>query len=445
MESSTPPSHTEQAAYRKVSWRLIPFLFLCYILAYLDRVNVGFAKLQMGAEPWFSDAVYATGAGIFFLGYFLFEVPSNVILHRIGARIWIARIMITWGLISSAMLFADSPTLFYTLRFLLGVAEAGFFPGIILYLTYWYPSERRARMIAGFMTAVALAGVVGGPVSGWILTHLDGAWAMKGWQWLFLLEGLPSVLVGLVCLRYLDDRPSQAQWLDAEERRLIERRLEEDERAKASAGKNGERLSDAFSSPSVWLFAAVYFGAVIGLYGVSFWLPTIFAQILEQDAWHVGLVYAIPWAVAAVGMVLVGRHSDISGERRWHVALPAMIAALALAASTLPGIGPVAAIFALTLATTGIMATLSCFWTLPTAILSGTAAAAGIAWINSLGNLAGYFGPELVNVVKTAHSMEAALLVLALCLLGAGTLVLAITRGPSPSPGLAEASEKAGP
>lgn len=424
--SSTPAAEDafSAATYRKVALRLIPLLFVCYILAYLDRVNVGFAKLGMKVEPWFSDAVFATGSGIFFIGYFIFEVPGNIILHRVGARLWIARIMIGWGIVSALMSISSSPASFYTLRFLLGVAEAGFFPGIILYLTYWFPREHQARMVALFMTAVTLAGVFGSPLSGWLLQVSDGWHGLKAWQWLFIIEGLPSVLVGACVPFLLTDRPEKAAWLSAAEKRLLHDRLEAEERVKAAQGHHNHRASDAFKSSQVWLCCFIYFGIVVGLYGASFWLPQIVENTFTKDKWQIGLYSAIPWGVAAVGMVLVGRHSDRTGERRRHIGLSALIAAVAFAISGLPGLPPVLVMVALAIAITGVMSAVACFWALPTAILSGTAAAAGIAWINSLGNLAGHFSPEMVAWLKTKYNMGMALNGIAVMLAFSACLVL---------------------
>ena len=413
----------EEATYRKVTWRLLPLLFLCYVLAYLDRVNVGFAKLQMQQDLGLSDTVYGIGAGIFFIGYFLFEVPSNLVLERVGARIWIARIMILWGFLSAATMFVTGATMFYTLRFALGIAEAGFFPGIILYLTYWYTRTHRARMVAGFMTAITLSGVIGGPVSGFILKHLSGVSGLAGWQWLYLLEGLPSIVVGFLVLFLLDDGPAKAKWLTAEEREFLARRVQEEEELKKAEGTGHHRFADAFRSGKLWLLAFIYFCVVMGLYGISFWLPSILSDTMTSDPWRIGLLTAVPWAAAAVVMVLVGRDSDRTGERRWHTAVPALVAGAAFATSAIPGIEALPSFAALSVATCGVMAAVSCFWSLPTAFLSGTAAAAGIAWINSLGNLAGYVSPFVVGSVRDrTGSMSSALLVLAGSLLAAGAL-----------------------
>ncbi|ELX11444.1 major facilitator transporter [Janthinobacterium sp. HH01] len=408
--------------YRRVSWRLMPFLFLCYVAAYLDRVNVGFAKLQMLAELRFSDTVYGLGAGIFFIGYFLFEVPSNLLMTRTGARIWIARIMISWGLISSALMFVDGVASFYLLRFLLGAAEAGFFPGIILYLTYWYPARRRARMVALFMSGVAVAGVVGGPLSGWIMQAFGGRYGLSGWQWLFLLEGLPSVLIGVWTLFYLDDGIRAAQWLSEDDKLQLER-------AVAADGQHRQRLplAQVFRSGTVWLLALVYFLFVMGLYGVSFWLPQLIRNSGVKDVLDIGLLTAIPYSVAAVVMVLAARHSDRSGERRWHAAAAAVAGALGLVAATIYSDNTVLAMAALSVATAGILTTFPIFWSLPTALLGGTAAAAGIALINSVGNLAGFASPYLVGAIKDASGSTANGIYLLAASLVAGA-VLVVTR-----------------
>ncbi|MBV8260104.1 MAG: MFS transporter [Paraburkholderia sp.] len=370
---------------------------LCYVVAYLDRVNVGFAKLQMSSALNLSDAVYGFGAGIFFVGYFLFEVPSNIILHRVGARVWIARIMVTWGLVSILTMFVTTPTMFYVMRFLLGLCEAGFFPGIILYLTYWYPAHRRGRMTTWFMTAIALSGVIGGPVSGWILKAFDGANGWQGWQWLFLLEGLPSVIVGVLVFFVLDDRIGNAKWLTEEERALLERNI-----AAEDATKEDPPLMTVLTSARVLVMSLTYFSFVMGLYGVSFWLPTIIKATGVKDALTIGLLSAIPFAAAVIGMVLVAKSADHARERRWHIAVPAAIGALGLVLSVAWAHDTTLAMTALTVATMGILTTLPLFWSLPTAWLAGTGAAAGIALINSIGNLAGFLSPYAVGWLKEA-------------------------------------------
>jgi D-galactonate transporter len=410
-----------QQIYSKVTWRLLPLLFLCYIVAYLDRVNVGFAKLQMVNDLKFSEAVYGLGAGIFFIGYFLFEVPSNLILHRVGARRWIARIMITWGLVSTAMMFVTTPTMFYVLRFLLGIAEAGFFPGMILYLTYWYPAQRRGRITSLFMTAVPLAGVIGSPLSGWILERFAGVNGWAGWQWMFLIEGIPSILVGLLVLVGLEDKVQNAQWLSESEKRVLIRNLEADKR-----GVQSHSFGDALGNPKVWILSLAYFGIVMGLYGIGFWLPSLVKATGVKGALDIGLLSAIPYAVATVVMVLVGRRADAKGERRWHLAIPCILGGTGLLLSAVYASSTVLALAALTLACAGIMTALPLFWSLPTAFLGGTAAAGGIALINSLGNLAGFVSPYMVGLVKDmTHSTDGAMYTLAACMALSAVLVIA--------------------
>lgn len=408
------------AVYRKVGWRLIPMLFLCYIVAYLDRVNVGFAKLQMQGDLQFSEAVYGLGAGIFFVGYFLFEVPSNVILHKVGARRWIARIMITWGVLSAGTMFVNSPTSFYVIRFLLGAAEAGFFPGIILYLTYWYPAARRSKATSLFLAAIPFSGILGGPMSGWILQGMGGVNGWAGWQWLFLLQGLPTIALGVVVWRYLDDRVKDAQWLTPAERELIAREIAAD-----GAGKAEPSLLSVLGNGRVWLLALVYFSFVSGLYGISFWLPSIIKSIGVKGALDIGLLSAIPWTFGVVAMYFVARNSDRRLEYRWHCAAAAVVGAIGLVLSVAMHGNATLAMAGLTIATMGIMATLPVFWGMPTAFLGGAAAAAGIALINSFGNLSGFTAPYMIGLIKDAtQSTDAGLHVLAALLVIGAVLVL---------------------
>ena len=402
-----------KSAVAKATRRLIPFLCLCYAVNFLDRVNVGFAALAMNEDLGFTPSIFGAGAGIFFVGYILFEIPSNLALQRFGARIWIARIMISWGVVAAAMALVNSETGFYAMRFLLGVAEAGFFPGIILYLTYWFPARERARIVSLFMTAVPLATVVGGPVSGALL-ELHGLGGLKGWQWLFIIEALPAVLLGFVALRFLTDRPEQADWLTKSERQALAATLAAEAEATREVGYAG--LGQALTRPRVLVLGLLYFCIAFGLYGIGFWMPQLI-QTFGLTPLKIGFLTAIPYLFAAIAMVIWGWHSDRTGERTWHVALPLLLAAFAFAwsASTLPlGLTMVA----LTLATIGIYAVVGTFWSLPTAILTGTGAAAGIALVNSLGNLGGFAGPFIVGVIKQATgSFTAALLSLAGALL----------------------------
>jgi MFS family permease len=432
IDRSTERDRFAAATFRKIALRIIPVLFICYILAYLDRVNIGFAKLGMKEEAWFSDAVFATGSGIFFIGYFLFEVPGNIMLHRVGARIWITRIMVSWGVMSALCSFSSSAHLFYLYRFLLGIAEAGFFPGVILYLTYWFPRQYRARMVALFMSAVALAGVVGSPLSGWLLDVTEGFGGRKSWQWLFILEGIPSILLGIALPFLLTDNPLKAKWLTTEEKGVVLEKLEEDEVLKNELGANQHGVGDAFRSWKVWVCCAVYFGLVVGLYGLSFWLPQILKNMFAGNAFRIGLYAAIPWGSATIGMILYSRHSDRTGERRWHVAGAAFVGALAFVVSGMQGISSIAVLIALSLGATAIMSACACFWSLPTAILSGAAAAAGIAWINSVGNLAGYLSPEMIAFLKKRYDIGTAVMSMGAFMGLSGILVLWVWRRRTP-------------
>lgn len=414
----------EAATYRKVAWRLLPFLFLCYVVAYLDRVNVGFAKLQMLGDLKFSETAYGLGAGMFFIGYFVFEVPSNLILHRTGARRWIARIMITWGLLSASMMFVTSETVFYVLRFLLGAAEAGFFPGIILYLTYWFPAHRRGKIVALFMTAIAASGVIGGPLSGWIMSAMAGVNGWAGWQWMFLLEGLPSVVVGVAVLYVLDDGIRHARWLSEPEKQLLERQIAAENRTRSHAP-----VMQTLRDPRVLMLAGLYFCYMMGLYGISFWLPQLIKGLGVKSLLDVGLLTAIPYGFAAIAMVWVGQHSDRTGERRWHQVVFALAGGLGLVGAGLFSSNPAVGMVALTVATVGVLSVLPVFWTLPTGLLGGAAAAAGIALVNSVGNLAGFVSPYMVGAVKDATgSTTLGVYVLAGAMVLGGLLAVVVTR-----------------
>jgi len=416
-----PDGRPLEGAYSKVSRRVLPLLLLGYVVAYLDRVNVGFAKLQMLQDLNFSETIYGLGAGVFFVGYFLFEVPSNMILHRVGARRWIARIMITWGLISAAMMFVQTPLQFYVFRFLLGAAEAGFFPGVILYLTQWYPAERRGRVTAIFMTGIAICSVIGSMLSGWIMQTFDGVRGWSGWQWLFLIEGTPAILFGVYIFFRLTDSIAAANWLTDAEKSLLISDLNRDAGSKPQGS-----LATAFCDRRVWLACLIYFCLITGLYGVGFWLPTIIFDMGVKNPMEIGMLTAIPYSVAAIGMVLVGRSADRSGERRWHVAAPAAIGATGLVLSTIFSNHMVVGMMTLALATFGILTSVPLFWSLPTAYLRGAAAAAGIALINSFGNLAGFASPYLIGWVKdSTGSTTVGLYCVAGFVLGGAALVIA--------------------
>jgi MFS transporter, ACS family, tartrate transporter len=411
---------------RKVARRIVPYIFICYIINYLDRFNVSFAALEMSGDLGFSEMTYGLGASMFFVGYVFFEIPSNLIMLRVGARIWIARIMMTWGLASTCMIFVKSPFNFYLLRLLLGVAEAGFFPGMILYLTYWIPAGERARAFALFLTSTSLAGVVGGPISG-ILFKMGGVYGLKGWQWLFLLEGVPAILLGWVTLFYLVDKPEQANWLSSAERNWLSETIKKEQEDK----KLGHSLTlwQALKHPRVWQLCLLYFSVVISFYGVAFWLPQIVKSFSGLSNSAVAMLSAVPYLSASICMVIVANHSDKMRERKWHVALPAFAGCLGLGLAVffLENHYPLAAFFSLCLAASGIWSTLGPFWSLPTAFLGGTAAAGGVALINSIGNVGGFVGPYIIGYIKqTTQSFTSGMLVLAGTLLIAGFLALRV-------------------
>ncbi|QKK32967.1 MFS transporter (plasmid) [Rhizobium indicum] len=391
-----PAQTLEDRAYGKVFWRIVPFLMLCYVVAYLDRVNVGFAKLQMSSELGLSEAAYGIGAGIFFIGYFLFEVPSNIIMNKVGARVWIARIMVTWGIISAAFMFTSSETVFYVLRFLLGVAEAGFFPGIILYLTAWYPAHRRARIITTFMSAIPISAIFGNPLSGLLMDSFHGTHGLSGWQWMFLIEAIPAILFGVATFFYLDDTIQGAKWLSDEEKRVLTANIEAENRAKTASPHS---IAATLADRRVWLMCLIYFCFVLGQYGLNFWMPTIVKASGVNGNLNIGLISAIPYICTFVVMLALGRSADRLRERRWHLVVPAFIAAGGFVAATM-ATSTTVSIVCLSLAAAGAISCAPLFWSLPTAFLAGTGAAAGIAWINSVGNLAGFLGPFLVGYLK---------------------------------------------
>ena len=401
--------------------RLIPVMALMYVASFLDRVNVGFAILTMKQDLGFSPEVFGLGAGIFFWGYFLFEIPSNLMLEKFGARMWMCRIMVTWGLISMATAFVQGPTSFYVLRFLLGLAEAGLYPGMILYMTYWFPQATRARFIALFLAAVPAASVIGAPLSGWLL-GFNGI--LHGWQWMLLLEGLPSLVLGIAVLWLLPDRPATAPWLDAEEKRILEARLADDRRAddgKHTMSGFWEMLKDK----RIWIFIIPDFSIVIGLYGMGLWMPQMIKDLGFSNL-ETGFLVALPYVVSMVGMVLLGLSSDRTGDRAGHVAGAAFAGALGLVGAVLFA-NPVLIMLSFCLAAFGIYGALAVFWTLPTAILRGMAAAGGLALLNSFSNLGGFFGPTLMGWLKQStgtYTMGMLVLAAMLVLAGISTLVI---------------------
>jgi len=415
----------------RVTWRLLPLLFACYVIAYIDRINVGFAKLQLqatlGVDPAVFGRVYGLGAGLFFIGYFLFEVPSNLILQRVGARIWIARIMIAWGFVSMGFVFMKGVTSFYVLRFLLGAAEAGFFPGVILYITYWFPPAERGRTIALFGIGAVVAGMIGSPLSGALL-EMDGMGGLAGWQWLFLLEGLPAVLLGMVVLIALPNGPHDARWLSAREKQWLSDRLAPT--AASAAAHPRLSLRACFASPVVWLLCLIYFLRNVGTYGYEMWLPSIVKGVTGQTALVVGLINALPYLAAGIAMYLVGRSSDRTGERRGHMAAGAIGATVGFVIAATAQ-DPFLVIAGLCLAFAGSKASLPPFWALSTQFLSGAAAAGGIALINSVGNLGGFFGPPLVGWIKdTTGSNAGGLVLLGACYIGVAILAFVIPAKP---------------
>ncbi|MDV7567328.1 MFS transporter [Acinetobacter baumannii] len=421
--SSEVDTTVRKSAYRKIAFRLMPFLMLCYFCAYLDRVNVGFAKLQMMSDLQFSEAVYGLGAGIFFIGYFLCEVPSNIVLHKVGARRWIARIMITWGILSGCFAFVQTEWQFYTLRFLLGVAEAGLAPGLLLYLTYWFPSYRRARMTVLWFIAIPISGMIGGPLSGLIMDRMSGVHGWFGWQWMFVIEAIPTVIVGLLVLAVLKDSVQDANWLTQDEKNLVKQELAQDNQHKEGHASVKEFIADK----RLWLLAGIYFCVVMGQYAITFWLPTLIRNSGISDNWHIGLLTSLPYMCAIVVMILAGRSGDHFQERRWHLIIPMCAGAIALTFATLFASNLTLSLICLCIAASGVLTASSLFWMLPTNFLGGVSAAAGIAAVNSFANLAGFCSPYLIGWVTTNTGSNAIgmFLITAVLILGA-SLVLRV-------------------
>ena len=384
----------ESGVVSRVMWRLMPFLFLLYIVAYIDRINVSFAILQMRGPLQLSDRVYGRAAGLFFAGYLLFQVPSNLVLEKVGVRRWISGLMVCWGLVSCCMIFIRGPMSFYALRFLLGAAEAGFFPGMILYMRHWFPASARARAVAWFMTANPLAGVVGSPLSGALLGMHRGG--LAGWQWLFIFEGIPAIVLGTAVYWVLMDGPNDAKWLSPEQREWLVTELERERQANLATGTG---VWHALRSVRIWLLALVYFGVPAAIYGITLWLPSAIRSLAGLGYFSIGMVAAVPYLATAVAMVVVGRHSDRTGERVWHTAVPGLAGAAALMAAAY-GWTPVLVIAGMSLGMLGAQSMSGPFWAMATSRLSGAAAAASIAVINSVANLGGYFGPYIIGLAR---------------------------------------------
>src|ERR1700747_2976753 len=429
--------------FSKIGWRILPFLILCYMIAFLDRINIGYAQLQMKQTLTFSDATYGFGAGVFFVGYFLFEVPSNLLLERIGVRKTLLRIMFTWGLVACAMAFVQTPLQFYIARFLLGVLEAGFFPGIILYLTYWDPSARRGQIIAMFFAATAIASVIAGPLSGATLKYLNGVGDFHGWQWLFISQGIPATILGVLAYLYLQDKPEDAHWLTAEEKAAIRFQLDHDDKDVESAHHSG--FLQMLGDPKVYGLAFTYFLLLGATYTMVFWIPSLIKSWGVADLFHVGLLAALPQIAGIIGTVLMGRHSDKTRERRWHYATCVVVAAIGLITITFSNGNLLASVIGLTLAGLGFVSATPLFFTTITEYLSKASAAGGIALISSLGNLGPAVAPSVTGYItaETGSSLYSTYLVVAAYLLS-GLLLLIIVKPADPNEVLDEPAVKTG-
>jgi D-galactonate transporter len=420
LEQQADSGVAEDPLYTRIAWRIIPIFLISYIVAYLDRVNVGFAKLQMLGDLKFTDSVYGLGAGMFFVGYFVFEVPSNLILHKIGARVWLCRVLITWGIVSGCTALVRTPWQFYTCRFLLGLAEGGFFPGMVLYLTYWFPSHRRARMMAFLMAGNPISGIIGGPLSGYILHHFAHSTRLAGWQWLFIIEAVPALVLGVVMFFYLDDRVAHARWLSPVEKEAVAAEI-----ARESSSKTLRSAASVFTSPRVWLMCSILFMIGMGSYAIGFWQPTIIRQTGVRDPFIIGLLTMLPYGVALISMILVGRHADKTRERRWHLVIPNLVAAAGFVVCLHAGSNTPLAMAGLTMTVGGIVTALPMFWALPTSFLGDNAAAAGLALVNCTGNLSGFVSPTIIGFLKTASgTLNSGLYLVAACHVVAIILIL---------------------
>ncbi|MGU7780837.1 MFS transporter [Burkholderia sp. PU8-34] len=429
--SASAPASDDQLMFRKIAWRIIPFLFLCYVVSFLDRINIGFAQLQMKHDLGFSDAMYGLGAAVFYVGYVFCEVPSNMLLARFGARRTFTRIMLLWGIASVGMMFVSKPSHFYVLRFMLGVFEAGFFPGIVLYLTYWFPANRRAAVISVFFAGVAVAGVLGGLMSGWIMRDMSGVLGLYGWQWMFAIEGAPAIVLAFVAFAYLVDRPQDAAWLTPAEQARVASLCAQGQGRDDAHGAHGTRsLAAALLNPRVYLFAFIYFSLTCASLTLNFWMPLMIRDFGVTDVVAVSLYTVVPNAVGAVGLILIARRSDRTGERRKHFACCTIGGGLALAALTLHLHSFAAMLACLSVAATLIFAALPIFWAVPTHYLSGKAAAAGIALISSIGITSGIVSPWVIGLIRTrTGSMDLAVYLLAALLVVSGAALMLGVKG----------------
>lgn len=423
----TAADDREETIWRRAVWRILPILTVSYIFAYLDRINVGIAKLQMSSDLAFSETVYGLGAGIFFIGFFFFQIPSNMALHRFGARRLLAALLISWAVIAPLTALVATPFQFYAVRFLLGLTESGFYPGVILYLSLWFPSYRRGKMFALFAAAVPLSGLLGGPISGWIMEYFHNVQGIAGWKWLFIIQGTPSLLIGLLVFWLLPDRIDTAHWLNSAEKALIAERLREDA-VQEPAGAQAS-LGAVLRNGKLWLLTFIYFCLIAGFYTVSFWLPTLVRNAGVEDVFTVGLLTAIPYAAAIVTMIVASRSADKHRERRWHLALIAVMSGVGMVISALYSDNLWVAMFGLTLGAAGGLSTLPLFWSLPTAFLGGTMAAVGIALINSFGNLAGFVAPYMMGILTDlTHSTLTGMMIIS-CTLFVGAAAIFLIPG----------------
>lgn len=428
LEKAVNYSEQDVRVYKKVIWKLIPFLCICYIAAYLDRINVGLAKLHMLADIHLSDAAFGLGAGLFFVGYIIFEVPSNLVMEKVGAKIWIARIMITWGILSGLTMFVTTPMQFYILRFLLGAAEAGFLPGVLYYLTTWFPTYYRGKIIALFMIGLPLAVIIGSPLSGWIMNSFNQVHGFAGWQWLFFLEAIPSILLGILTLKVLPNHFTKATWLNDEEKNLIARNLKKDLSGNISAQEKSS-FKDGFFNINIWKLGAINFSMLLCTYSMGFWLPTFIRSTGVTNILHIGLIVAIPSIIGLVSMLLIGRSSDKYRERRWHLVIPFIIGSIALFFTTMFSMNIVMTVILFSIAAIATTGTIPVFFSLPATFLSGTAAATGFALACSLANIAGLVSNTLVGyAIELTGTPEGALWVFAACLLLSCLIVLSLPK-----------------